>query len=108
MQGKSLPAMAASGEGHDGMVIEEDQRRGYMGFSPNFRERTLVADNWRLTLYSQAEWGELYDLTNDPNEFDNLWDAPPHAAKRAEMTERLARRMLDLADSSPLATGHGP
>jgi hypothetical protein len=25
-----------------------------------------------------------------------------------EMTERLARRMIDLADGSPLATGHGP
>lgn len=108
MQGKSLPAMAAAGEGHDGMVIEEDQRRGYMGFEPNFRARTLLADNWRITMYSQAEWGELYDLSNDPNEFENLWDDPKHAGKRAEMTERLARKMIDLADGSPLATGHGP
>jgi arylsulfatase A-like enzyme len=108
MQGKSLPAMATIGEGHDGMVIEEDQRRGYMGFDNNFRERTLVADSWRLTIYSQADWGELYDLSNDPCEFDNLWDDPAYVGKRAEMTERLARRMLDLADSSPLSTGHGP
>ncbi len=108
MQGKSLPAMAAAGEGHDGMIVEEDQRRGYMGFEPNFRARTLVADNWRITMYSQADWGELYDLTSDPNEFENLWDDPAHAGKRMEMTERLARRMIDLADGSPLATGHGP
>jgi arylsulfatase A-like enzyme len=108
MQGKNLPAIAAGTDAHEAMVIEESQRRGYMGFEANFRARTLIADKWRLTFYSDTDWGELYDLENDPLEFNNLWDDPAHALKRAELVEQLARRMMDLSDPSPLATGHGP
>ena len=108
MQGKSLPAIAAGTDSHDSLIIEESQRRGYMGFGPNFRARTMIADHWRLSFYSGADWGELYNLRDDPLEFNNLWNDPAHAKTRAELTERLARRMMDLTDSSPLATGHGP
>ena len=108
MQGLNLGEIADGAPGHDSMIIEESQRRGYMGFDPNFRARTIVADQWRLTLYSGAAWGELYNLENDPNEFDNLWDDPRHKGLRTEMLERLARRMMDLSDSSPLSIGHGP
>jgi arylsulfatase A-like enzyme len=108
MQGKSLPAIAAGTDGYDSVVIEEDQRRSLMGFPPHYRVRSLITDRYRLSIYSCVEWGELYDLQNDPNEFENLWDAPCHAATKADLLERLARRMIDLADSSPFCTGHGP
>ena len=108
MQGLSLGQIAAGAPGHDSMVIEESQRRGYMGFQPNFRARSLVADHWRLTLYSDTDWGELYNLANDPNEFENLWDDPEYQRIRTELLERLTRRMMDLSDSSPLSIGHGP
>ena len=40
---------------------------------------------------------------------DNLWNDPQaHDQRRYELTERLARKMMELADSSPLATHHGP
>jgi arylsulfatase A-like enzyme len=108
MQGKSLSDIAAGRDRHDALIIEEDQRRGYMGFPHNFRARTLLDGRHRLTLYSCADWGELYDLADDPNEFRNLWSDPAHRSLRAELTERLARRMMALADSSPLSIGHGP
>ncbi len=108
MQGLSLSQIIENGSGHDSMVIEEGQRRGYMGLEPNFRARTLVTADWRLTMYSGVEWGELYNLKNDPNEFDNLWNDGASAKIQAELIEKLARRMMDLSDNSPLATGHGP
>ena len=108
MQGKVLPDIADGKDGYDSLVIEEDQRRSLMGFPPHYRVRSLVTDRYRLSMYSCVEWGELYDLHNDPNEFENLWDDPSHAGTRAELTERLARRLIDLADSSPFCTGHGP
>jgi hypothetical protein len=94
--------------GHDALVVEEHQRRGYMGFKNNFRARSLITENERLTLYEGADWGELYDFTSDPDEMSNLWNDPSSRPRRHELTERLARKMMELADSSPLATHHGP
>lgn len=109
MQGTSLmPAVNGGSTGRDSLVIEEHQRRGYMGFKNNFRARTLITENERMTLYEGAGWGELYDFTSDPNETNNLWDNPRARDRRYRLTEKLARKMMELADSSPLATHHGP
>lgn len=109
MQGESLlRAVEGAKTGHDAMVIEEHQRRGYMGFDHNFRARSLITDDYRLTLYEGAGWGELYHLKSDPAEIRNLWNDPGASDKRHELTENLARKMMELADTSPLATHHGP
>jgi arylsulfatase len=79
-----------------------------MGLANNFRARSLITESHRLTIYEGADWGELYDLTADPHELDNLWHEPRAQAERHELTERLARKLMALADSSPLATHHGP
>jgi arylsulfatase A-like enzyme len=109
MQGINLlPSIEGANTGHDSWVIEEHQRRGYMGFKNNFRARTLITRDFRLTLYEGVQWGELYDLANDPHELNNLWDDPQSRHRRHELTEALARQMMELADTSPLATHHGP
>jgi arylsulfatase A-like enzyme len=109
MQGKSLlPAVEGESTVHDSLVIEEHQRRGYMGFENNFRARSLITEDFRLTFYEGAEWGELYDFSNDPHELNNLWDDPKSKHLRAELFEKLARKMMELADTSPVATHHGP
>lgn len=108
MQGGNLVDYARTNTGNDAVLIEDDVRKKYMGFPSNYRVRSLVTHQHRLTLYSNAQWGELYDLANDPNEFDNLWDSPAHQSLRASLTEQLAYKMMQMADSSPLSTGHGP
>ncbi|MGH7927173.1 MAG: sulfatase family protein [Candidatus Binatia bacterium] len=109
MQGVSLlPAIEGAETGHDSMVIEEHQRRGYMGFQNNFRARSLITEDHRLTLYEGVDWGELYDLKNDRAELSNLWDDPRSANQRHDLTEELARKLMELTDTSPLAMHHGP
>jgi arylsulfatase A-like enzyme len=109
MQGISLlPAANGKDTGHDSLVIEEHQRRGYMGLKNNFRARSLITKESRLTLYEGVEWGELYDFNKDPYEMNNLWEDPQSRERRHDLTEKLARKMMELADSSPLATHHGP
>lgn len=109
MQGVSLVnAVEGEATGRDALVIEEHQRRGYMGFQNNFRARSLITKDHRLTLYEGADWGELYDLGADPHELNNLWKDPQARDQRHHLTEQLARKMMELADSSPLATHHGP
>ncbi len=43
----------------------------------------------KLTVYYQQEYGELFDLHNDPGETMNLWNNPKHATLKAELTRRL-------------------
>jgi arylsulfatase A-like enzyme len=47
--------------------------------------------DWKLVHYRKQEWGELYDLKNDPGEVRNLWADPRHAARRADMEAAVAR-----------------
>ena len=109
IQGANLMQAVNGGEtGHSSLIIEEHQRRGYMGFKNNFRARSLITEKERLTLYEGVDWGELYNFTNDPDEMNNLWNDPSSQTRRHELTEALARKMMELADSSPLATHHGP
>ncbi|MFT5540411.1 MAG: arylsulfatase A-like enzyme [Alphaproteobacteria bacterium] len=93
----------------DPMVIEEHQRYGYMGFSHGFRARTLAGGRWRLTIYDDPNgFGELYDLDNDPDEQINLFEDPAQQNIRNQLMEVLLHQVIRLADTSPLATHHGP
>jgi len=83
------------------MLIEEAGQRVYLGFDRPVRMCSLVAGQHRLSLYDGAAWGELYDLARDPDELVNLWDDPASAGLRAELVLRLARKMLELGETSP-------
>jgi arylsulfatase A-like enzyme len=48
---------------------------------------------YKIVVYHGKEYGELYDLGNDPCEFDNLWDDPACSA----LKERLVRKNFDAA-----------
>jgi arylsulfatase A-like enzyme len=106
IQGKSLlPAVAGDERaGHDGVLIEYGSQRPVDGLPDQMTMRTLVDDRWRITLYRGVPWGELYDLAADPHELHNLWDEPAHAADKLALTERLAQKMMALAERSPRPT----
>jgi len=83
------------------IVVEEEAQRALFGFPNRVRMRTLRTDDWRMSVYQGAEWGELYRMTADPGECVNLWSDPAYAATRAELLERLAQKMIEYTDDSP-------
>ena len=42
-------------------------------------------DRYKLIVYHGHDIGELFDLENDPDEFDNLWDDPDFDAGQAQV-----------------------
>ncbi|MEI6304119.1 MAG: sulfatase-like hydrolase/transferase [Betaproteobacteria bacterium] len=103
MQGRSLLSQTAGTAGpvRSNIVIEEEGQRRDFGLAHRLRIRSLVTEHYRLSIYAEEAWGELYDLVADPLELRNLWNQPSAGSIRAELTEALALSMLNLAESSP-------
>src|SRR5699024_10526905 len=39
-------------------------------------QKTYVDERYKITVYYNQTYGEIFDLNNDPGEFNNLWDNP--------------------------------
>lgn len=51
--------------------------------------KTLVDERYKLTVYYNQEYGELFDLREDPGEIHNLWDSPEHLELKSSLLLRL-------------------
>ncbi|MDP6358207.1 MAG: sulfatase-like hydrolase/transferase [Planctomycetota bacterium] len=76
-------------------LVEMDE--DYLGF----KMRTLVTRRYRLTCYSGLTCGELFDLENDPDEFQNLWDDPASRTIRDELRMQLLDKIMETDISLP-------
>jgi len=47
--------------------------------------RTLVTGRFKITVYRDAAYGELFDLEADPGELHNCWDDPAYAEVKAQL-----------------------
>ena len=47
--------------------------------------RTLVTERFKITVYRDAAYGELFDLERDPEELHNGWDDPAYAEVKGEL-----------------------
>lgn len=50
--------------------------------------RTYIDQRYKLTLYRDRPWGELFNLNDDPDERRNLFDKPEHAGLRSALMHR--------------------
>jgi arylsulfatase A-like enzyme len=106
MQGLSLDRSLADPKatGQKAVLVEEDGHEVGFGFDAPARVRTILSDHWRMSIYENLPWGELYDLNSDPHELVNLFEDPAHQPVRSELFEQLARLMMAQADRSPFPT----
>ncbi len=52
-------------------------------------ETMIRTKAWKLVHYVDQEWGELYDLRDDPQEVRNLWYEAGHAEIRRDLLDRI-------------------
>lgn len=104
MQGRSLlPVIRGGGSVRDAMLVEYSDGFARMGFDTPARGRSVMTKDWRLTVYRDQNWGELYNRVSDPQQAHNLWDDPDFSAVRSTMLELLAHQLIALMDDSPRA-----
>ena len=69
-------------------------------------QRAIRDDRWKLIRYPVVDRTQLFDLSADPHELNNLADKPEHKAKVAEMTALLQKEMTSHADTFPLTVAN--
>ena len=104
MQGRSVIPALAGGKGRDCVFIQYDHQVSNAASGVPPRVHTLIDGRYRLSLFDGTQWGELYDLVDDPGEFENLWSEPAHAATRARLVEQLVFAQIEHIDRVPLPT----
>ena len=53
------------------VFIQYDHQASSPGTDVPARVHTLIDGRYRLSVFHGTGWGELYDLEDDPGEFDN-------------------------------------
>jgi arylsulfatase A-like enzyme len=83
------------------VVFAEQAKDGILTTS---KFMTMVrTQDWKLVHFLDEPWGQLFDLTADPLEVNNLWDAPEHAEKKKELLSILREwRISDSYENSDL------
>jgi arylsulfatase A-like enzyme len=96
-----LPAtfLSAAGVEVPGFMQSQDQLAVWSGRQPSRKWvmvenrhnptsvdlRTLITDRHKITVYRDADYGELFDLHEDPQELHNRWDDPAYNAIKASL-----------------------
>jgi len=93
MQGKSMvPILRKPDEKiNDNILVEMDDE--YI----NEKTRTLITEEWRITIF--REYGELFNLKEDPDEMNNLWDDYTLKDIKLELILKLMRKNLGFTES---------
>ena len=103
MQGvNQLPVWRGdAGSIRDGLIVE-------MRHQPTrLNVRSFVTDRYKLTLWKDhPDWGELFDLQDDPSEINNRFTDPDYQSVRANLMQRwLDYEMCREATTMPRVSG---
>jgi len=66
--------------------------------------KSIVNDRWKIIYWGGQSYGELYDLSNDPKECNNLWDDPDHCEIRNCLLLEILEELVQTENVLPLPT----
>lgn len=103
-QGKSLVQILTGG--YTGIHREAVRCEYYNALNPAHPRHSgfgtmYRTQKYKLNVYHGIEWGELYDLENDPHEFNNLWDVPYMQGVKLELMKKSFDASILCCDPGP-------
>ena len=63
------------------------------------------SDRYKLVVYHNEEYGELYDLQEDPDEFNNLWEDPSQTDLKLQLMKQNFDNTVITGDPGPARIG---
>jgi uncharacterized sulfatase len=54
-----------------------------------FYQKMIVSDRYKLVYYYKQTYGELYDMTKDPDQYENLWDKEEFTSEKYKLLYKL-------------------
>ena len=66
-------------------------------------QKTFIQDRWKLVCYSHKDYGELYNLNEDPQQYNNLWST--EVERRGALLHALARADMLRCGEMPIRSG---
>ena len=73
----------------DYAICEHNLERGSINM------KTYICEQYKLTVYLNMEFGELYDLHSDPGEINNLWDNSQYADLKTRLLLKFLQAEMD-------------
>lgn len=55
---------------------------------------TYVNDRYKISVYRRGDFGEIFDLEDDPHELSNLWSDPSSSALKSRLLHEMVQGML--------------
>ena len=102
MQGQSfLSQIEGDATTRDAVLIEHEENKVYPGLPEIPNIRNLITTTHRLSVYKGLPFGELYDISADPDETRNLWDDPECTEIKSDLLFQLNQAMLEAIEPGP-------
>ena len=88
----------------DAAYIQYAHQRPMDGLGTRPHVHTIRTHRHRLSVFEGLDWGECYDLVEDPGEFENLWADPDAQTVKATLFEQLLQAELSHVGRTPMPT----
>tara|TARA_B100001123_G_scaffold448035_1_gene607566 strand:- start:7997 stop:9430 length:1434 start_codon:yes stop_codon:yes gene_type:complete len=88
-----LPALQGNHSYSREYVFAEHSREDVVGLHTDFMTMVRSRD-WKLVHFLDEPYGQLFNLRDDPDEVDNLWDSDKHKSQKTEMLDVLREWLI--------------